>query len=69
MSVLTQRDWDIAQLESQLRVQEWLQEWTEALMRGRNPLDKLSKMTPQEALDLRNGPPAQILPSPEIEEI
>lgn len=67
MSILTQRDWDIAQLESEMRVQGWFQEWVETLLEGRNPLDKLSQMSPQEALDLRNGPPPQILPSPEEE--
>jgi len=65
MPFLTQRDWDIAQLESEMRVREWFKEWVEALMEGRNPLDKLSKMTPQEALDLQNAPPTQLLPEQE----
>jgi len=60
--MLTQRDWDIAQLESDLRVQGWFREWVKALMEGRNPLDKLPQMTPQEALNLQNRPPVQILP-------
>ena len=65
--MLTQREWDIAELESQLRVQSWFQEWVEALMEGRNPTDKLSKMSPQDAVELRDGLPPQIAPSPEEE--
>lgn len=67
MPILTQRDWDIAQLESEMRVQGWFRTWVEALMEGRNPEEQLSEMSPQEALDLRNGPPPQILPPPEEE--
>ena len=63
--MLTQREWDIAELESQIRVQSWLQEWVEALMEGRNPTDGLSQMSPQEAVDLRDGSPPEIIPSPE----
>ena len=62
MSILSQRDWDIAELESQIRVQSWFQEWVEALMEGRNPTDKLSQMSPQDAVALRDGPPPQIAP-------
>jgi len=63
MTLLTARDWDIAQLESQLRVQSWFQEWVEALMDGRNPTDRLSQMSPQDAVSLRDGPHPQIVPS------
>ena len=63
--MLTAREWDIAQLESEMKVQGWLQEWVEALMEGRNPNDKLQQMSPQEAVDLRDGPPPQILQEPE----
>lgn len=65
--MLTQRDWDIAQLESQMRVQSWFQEWMDALLRGRNPLDKLSNMTPDDAVTLRNAEPPTVLPQTEEE--
>ncbi len=63
--MLTQREWDIAELESQMRVQGWFQEWVEALMEGRNPTDQLAQMSPQDAVALRDGPPPEIVPSPE----
>jgi len=65
--MLTQREWDIAELESQLRVQRWFQEWVEATMEGRMPENRLKRMTPQEALELRDRPPSQILPPLEEE--
>jgi hypothetical protein len=61
--MLSQREWDIAQLESQLKVKRWYQEWTQSLMQGRNPAERLEGMTPEDVLKLQSGEMTQILPT------
>jgi len=65
MSILTQREWDVAQLESEMRAGDLYQEWLEALLAGRNPMNKLATASQADIQNLKTAGPPQIIPQQE----
>ncbi len=69
MSILNQRDWDIGQLESEMRVGALYQEWLETLLAGRNPLNQIAESSPDDIQGLQTAGPPQIIPPTEETDI